>query len=248
VELGADIDSVKNSLLSIACKNEFASHYELINYLLDKGADANIRDSYGNTLLAYITPNGSDVFKRIKEKSTDLFALAYRGSPEDIQNVLKNGADINEAITNGKTPIFYAAFNLDNTKTLEFMIKSGAKVNVSTINGTTPFEVAFLEGQPISNLKLMLEGGADINQIIRKDLDKDYNFRLYDSYDATFLLYSIRWAKNPDLVKFLIKQGITLNIRDAHGKTALDYALASSYWSANKEVMALLGAKTDVLE
>ena len=74
---------------------------------------------------------------------------------EEAEELIKNGADVNERNEYGDTPLFYT-LNMDIA---ELLIKSGANVNERNYHGQTPLHTSFFIGQ----IEFLLNHGAHIN-------------------------------------------------------------------------------------
>lgn len=57
-----------------------------------------------------------------------------------------NGANLNQADGDGKTPLFHAAL-IGNVKIAELLIKNGANVNIANIRGNSPLHEASDRGK-----------------------------------------------------------------------------------------------------
>jgi uncharacterized protein len=131
-----DIEHVKNSLdiqpelinafstdgftpLGLAC---FFGHFEIVKYLVERGADVNIPSS--NSL--QVAPIHSSTAISNYE-ITDL--------------LINNGADVNAKQLSGVTPLHSAAHN-GKLEIIKLLVKHGADVNAQTVDNKTPLDMS----------------------------------------------------------------------------------------------------------
>ena len=74
---------------------------------------------------------------------------------EEAKKLIKNGADVNQQSTIGRTPLFDAL----NVEVAELFINLGANVNQKDNSGSTPLHKAYFT----STIKLLIKNGANIN-------------------------------------------------------------------------------------
>ena len=103
---GANINAGKWTALHSALD---AGRFDIVELLLAKGADANIRDDEGRTPLHIAA------------------WYAASGFPKIVELLISNGADIKAKDNNGKTALSYAIENLRATEIVELLRKHGAK-------------------------------------------------------------------------------------------------------------------------
>jgi ankyrin repeat protein len=103
-----------------------------------------------------------------KRLDVQLLKAAKSGETDEIQRLLKAGANINAKDDGGWTALFYAA-RWGRTETCSFLIESGADVNAKDDGGWTAFILAAIEGntETVAFLKLypirkMLGNEADM--------------------------------------------------------------------------------------
>jgi len=108
---------------------------EIVEFLLEHGADPNIRDKYGSTPLLY---------------------AAMFGNSKVVEVLLEHGADPNIRNKNGFTPLHYAAA-FDYPKIVETLHKEGL-----SDDDITPLKAAAEFNYP-EVVKLLLEHGANPN-------------------------------------------------------------------------------------
>ena len=105
--------SDKTPLIHAAESNKIG----LLKYLVEHGADVNIPDERGRTVLVYA-------------KSLEL--IGY---------LVEHGANVNAKDEDGVTPLLYAAFNEDTAR-IKYLIAQGADVNAADKDGNTALSIA----------------------------------------------------------------------------------------------------------
>ena len=78
-----------------------------------------------------------------------------------VRILLKFGADMNKATSNGWTPLMVASLD-GNKDIMKLLIESGADVNTVSENGWTPLITAVV-GNQLDCAKSLIEAGADVN-------------------------------------------------------------------------------------
>jgi len=112
----------------------------VINYLLKKGSNINIQDTYGNTPLHTAIQN-------------DFFPI--------IDLLLKKGANTNIQNNNGDTPLYKAA-SYGNVQVISLLLDKGANCNLQNKKRNTPLHIATAK-KNIPLITLLLDKGADCN-------------------------------------------------------------------------------------
>ena len=149
--------------------SEKAPLYGCIDLLLDKGADINAGDKYGNSPLVdavklgnvktveLLLKNGANVNTRDNDGKTPLHEFFLVSGPILIRHInrevdlaqieaqiaemlVRNGADVNAIDKQGRTPLAMAV-SLGNIKAVEFLLKNGANVNTQDNDGKTPLHM-----------------------------------------------------------------------------------------------------------
>jgi cytohesin len=142
---GADVNTVGpfGAPLHIAAER---GRLDLVQVLIERGADVNIRDSQGRT---------------------PLHAAAIGGNAEVIRLLIKLGADVNARDNYGETPLHLVAAegaaypHPSYEEAAKALLDAGADVNARNADGKTPLHIASV-GNP-ALVKLFIERGADVN-------------------------------------------------------------------------------------
>jgi ankyrin repeat protein len=163
----ADLSRVKTLIeqgTNIDIKDEFgctplhwavaANSQEVTDYLLDKGADPNIRDGRGLTpvmtasdvsMLKRLIPKGADIQSNDRSGQTKLHMVCASGNKDAAELLIRNGAEINARANDGATPLFYAAIS-GHVDIVKLLISKAADINIPTQTGKTPIAMAKVRG------------------------------------------------------------------------------------------------------
>ena len=117
-----------SALHNLMCEEQF----ELLEYLIKKGADVNLKNNEG------LSP---------------IHLACYS---ENIRILLESGADIQSQDKQGDTPLHsLVKEGKEKIDVIEYLIKAGAKIDLKNKNGETPLDIAILreENQVILLLK-----------------------------------------------------------------------------------------------
>ncbi|KAG9237406.1 ankyrin repeat-containing domain protein [Amylocarpus encephaloides] len=142
LEYGADPNwkSTAHAPILIQAVNE--SKVELVELLLDKGADIDAQDE--------------SVFYH----PTVLSCAAQNTSTEVVECLLKRGANIEKEGTDGITAVYYASLN-DHVDITRLLVEAGANVNIITTQGWGPLHSAY---NFLATARYLLQKGADVNR------------------------------------------------------------------------------------
>ena len=188
--------------------------------LIEAGADVNVKDKKGNTLLHL-----------------------DRYDPNVTKLLIDAGLDVNAKNYEGMTPLFCIADHdtsgdKDYVESAKLLIEAGADVNAQNKKGQTPLHLCLDENLA----KLFIEAGADVNA-----KDHNGNTRLHafipcdddciDDYDAVDDAY-YHLEGYIRVMKVLIEAGADVNAKNNEGKTPLDL---SGYYKVD-DVLIKAGA------
>ena len=179
-------------------------HTDVMTYLIEKGADINVRKGDGNT---------------------PLHAAAFLGRADAVELLLKHGVDVNVRNSTGGTAIDNATLDWEITEGIlkfipievdEAAIKAGrAKVvRLLTVHGNNASQSSNLwkasATGDLSAMKKSLEDGADLNGL-----------------DPQFGIPPLGWAAlhgKTEATKLLLEKGANIHTRHRDGSTALHAA------------------------
>nr|WP_264376045.1 ankyrin repeat domain-containing protein [Wolbachia endosymbiont (group B) of Sphaerophoria taeniata] len=179
-----------NSPLSIAVSNR---DLEMMNFLIENGADVNIEDYFRMPPIYYAVTKGttemiellinkkasiSGYFSYAGEKRTLVGWAIDKNSPEKVEVLLKHGASPNgkfDLLAYSQNSCLHAAIEKNYSRIVELLIEYRADVNVKNEQGQTPIYLAIRSKRP-EMIKLLYDNGADIDNVkdIRNETPSDY--------------------------------------------------------------------------
>jgi hypothetical protein len=140
IDAGVDINlqnkKYGQTALALAVYNE---HFDVVEYLLNKGAETNVR---------------------MKNGQSALFIAAYMGKNKMIISLLQHGAIINIEDNVGDTPLHKAAEG-GRSAAIKLLIEYGAKVNVINKTKSTPLHLAAKFNNEDAVWTLLKSGASD---------------------------------------------------------------------------------------
>lgn len=196
---------------------------EVVQYLIDKGADVTAKNKKGNTpFIEAILGNNKEVVAMFLELGVDPKIVNSEGknvlhflssschNPELTKFFLEKGVDVNAEDNDGYTPLNTACQNQKDVEFIRLLLDYGAIVKTKSHDGTTPlFSVCM--NSTLSTIKLMY-GHHDLTTIAEFE---------------TALLHAACMNKNSDeedIVGFLIDKKFPINVLNENGETPLHIA------------------------
>jgi ankyrin repeat protein len=212
------------------------AHYDVAGMLLDKGADPNVADKYGRTVL----------YAAVDMNTMEKSATRPDPHPTDkltafdvAKSALEHGANPNAKLTGpvpgrgsldvpdfvlsaGGTPFLRAAKTGD-VASMKLLLEHGADPAITTKDHTTAMMIAAGKGwkneltrakdeDQIAAIQLLLDKGADVNAANEK---------------GETALHCAAAHGADKIVRFLIAKGANVNTENADGQRPLDYALGT---------------------
>lgn len=166
-----------------------------------------------------------------QRKAIDFFDLVATGTPNQVVEAIKAGADINTRDPkHGATPVMAASYSNRNPEVISTLLNAGADVNAQDMSGTTPLMYAVGGNANPDVLTTLLKAGADVNA--------------QEKSGQTPLAQAAEFNQNPEVITVLVKAGADLNALDKHGATPLMSAAAENKNPA--VILALIDAGADL--
>jgi ankyrin repeat protein len=253
LEAGANVNDTLSdgtTALVVATAN---AHWELADFLLDKGADPNLAGAGWNALhqavrtrrpnVGFGTPgpiptgnlDSINVIKKMIARGVNVNARMTRNGMKDGQRNRLNRL--------GATAFFLAAKNTD-VEAMRVLVAAGADPQIPSAEHTTPLMVAAgleiwnpgedggsllgQEEEVLEAVKLCVELGNDVNAA---------------NDDGETALHGVAFRGVNIVAKYLVEQGAKLDARDSRGWTPLAIANGLSYsdfYKAQKHTAELL--------
>ena len=151
---------------------------------------------------------GADVEHGERPDVTPLQMAVFLDHQDIVERLLAAGAKIDTATSKGVTPLFQAAM-FGNTKIAALLVDKGANVNARNSVGTSVLIMAVTEKNE-EICRRLIEKGADV----QAQTGGHQTTAMMMAADADLL----------ETAKLLIAKGASATVKDAHGKSALDYA------------------------
>jgi ankyrin repeat protein len=160
--------------------------WDIVEELLDAGADASFPKKYANTpeflppsplwyMLGYPRPDlirrllrqGASVDEKYFMKGPTLVRAVKEGYIENVRVLIEAGADVNAASPDGTTAVFECFKEQDgelrvDLQMLEFLLSAGASVNQKSYSQTPLFRAALMGATDA--IVLLVRHGADPNE------------------------------------------------------------------------------------
>lgn len=245
IEHGIDINSKINSdndtPITEACK---LGKKEIVEYLVKKGADLNIKDQYGFTcihdsiinyeILKILINAGANVNLRNAYFDTPLHLAVKYNKPESIKLLVEAGAILKKDI-NGLTPLDYAKKSdnriteiLSSVKPQEILpefyenIKNG---NIEAIKNNLNDYLNKLDEDQNNSLfyAIIFNQKEIVNILIQNKIDINHN-----NISLITPLFYASQSNNCDIAEILIKNNADVNKKNILGDTPLMYAIKNN--------------------
>ncbi|KAI9854022.1 MAG: hypothetical protein M1813_001583 [Trichoglossum hirsutum] len=181
-------------------------HEAMVQLLVEKGADVNVKDCHGNTALLWAAKCGHEAMVRLlvekgaNTKSTLFWAAEY-GQEATVQLLVDKGADINARDDHGNTVLLWVA-KQDGQRALVQYGYTKAEDN----------ELELREGEYINDIE-MPDSGWWQGQNSRGEVGL---------FPANYV--ELAEVGHEAMVRLLVEKGADVNAKDGHGNTALLWA------------------------
>lgn len=243
-------------------------HQQIVQMLVDHGANINIPDSNGITPLDHARARGFREIENIlltaaQARDRQLIAAASRGDLETVRQLLSQGASVHAQDESGMTALIAAAYRND-LPIVDALITAGADVNVQDNTKQSAYLIATSEGY-LELLQRTLQAGADVHskdsyngtgliraadrghvEIIQELLKTDIKIDHVNNLGWTALLEAIILGdggpRHTEVVRLLVEAGADVNLADGNGVTPLAHAQQRGYGQM-AEILLNAGAR-----
>lgn len=245
IALNPDLDDVDNDVQTVLMHAAQAEQEEILNFLLESGADIHKRNRFGYTpLLVAIVNSKNNTAKILIEKESrehidDKDAAGYsalihatsRGLTELTQLLAAKGADVNLQGPGGNTPLL-SAVQYSTEEKVMLLIKELPQLDLTIKNytGISPLMMAAQKGH---------------SQVAQLLYDKGAKIEEKDSVGCSALIYAVK-GNHPALISWLVKSGADINEQNSNQETPLMYAIVNGHEDLALSLIEQ-GAKVDLI-
>lgn len=249
-------------------------HYDILKYLVEKGADVNAKDNNSVTPLLSVTSrahleavkllinSGADINISNNEGSYPIHMAAHYGFKDAIELFLVKGISIEILDNYKRTPLLIAAREKGDLETIKLLLIRGANIDPVDTFGDTPLSLAAWRGYSdvvdyliekkakisvIGDMGTMLLEYACSKRLVslyKKIIEEGGNIFVLSGRERS-ALHKAAEGGSKEIVEDLIKRKMPINSKDLVGWTPLHYA---AYFGREEAVKILLdnGAEIDI--
>ncbi len=197
----------------------------LVLMLLDRGAQINAVDKSGRTPLHSSDKKKLDLVKLLIDRGADpeirrasigdtvLHNAAERGTVEVVEYLISRECDVRDTDKFGFTPLHFA-------RTPEIagrILDRGAALEIRSKAGLTPVWTSLL-GEGTESFQRR-GGGFEVMKLL---VDRGADLHVRDNDGSCMLHFAVYFG--PEAVSYLLKKGLSPDIKNSQGKTPLDMA------------------------
>lgn len=233
--------------------------------LTEAGADVRAKDEHGVSVLNLALRDNPNVeiieslfgLGARADKDSLFLVCSFNSNPQVAEALLKYGkVKIDARDDNGETALFKAAAR-GSYKLVKILADAGANFKIRNNKGQNVLHLAAASDNVSPELIAFLTGlGVRVNQLdndeespLKKAIDNNCSFDVFTAFLETgaktkltfkdgsnLLIAAAKNNQNPEIIRYLLDDGINVNTRDKYRKTALFYAKSNP----NTDIAAIL--------
>lgn len=166
-----------------------------------------LQEAKWSAALTLIKEDKPDLNRRDESGITPLTLAVRAGQMELVREMLRQGANPDQAGAAGMTPLGAAAY-MGHDVMLRDLLRAGADVERKSLTGQTPLHLACAAGR-VSTVQMLLTNKADAQQ---------------PNKAGRYALEEAAYFGRVDVMKVLMASGVPLNETDVHGLNAVHAA------------------------
>ena len=175
----------------------------------------------------------------------DFVNLCCYGSPEEVADAIRGGANVNAIHRYGSTALSAAIMEGENPEVVKILLENGADASLTDEEGRTPLnDACYANNIPV--ITMLLDAGADINgsrwtplmsamgfpnlETITFLLDRGADISARNESGLTAFWFAATYGDydeyaNVAILQLMLDRGADINERDAEGRSVLTAAL-----------------------
>lgn len=239
-----DYEPAQNSLTTPLIRAAINCDDEVVQFLLENGALTEIQDDDGRTALMSL----------IIERDVDILNNTAK-------LLIENSSSLNTQDNDGNTALMIYCYEICDTDIFKFMIENGASTSITNNKGENVLNISYNTGDinlieffiQKYNISFSIKDNFNIllEALLRNDIDQFKRLienctksiiEVDNKYGETMLMIACRKNK-PEIVKILIENGASLDMKNNRQETALNIACTHN----NTEIASLLIEKGALL-
>lgn len=249
-----DIDHINNLgwtalLEAVILSDGGERHQQIVQMLIDAGADISIADKEGVTPLAHAQRRGFGAIEAIlraaQARDVQLISAAGQGDVEQVRQLLAQGASVHAADAGGVTALIAAAYG-NHTEVARLLIDAGADVNRQDNTQQSAYLISTSDGF-LDLLRMTLAAGGDVHsrdsyngtgliraadrghveiivELLKTDIAIDHINRLGWTALLEAIILGDGGPRHTEVVRLLVEAGADVNLADSNGVTPLQNA------------------------